>query len=238
MRRRARGSVKSSSPPTRTVPRWGRSSPASARRSVDLPEPFGPKTARAPPAGTSRETPRSTRSRPNPRQTSRAATAAWAAGETDAAAESSAAAFTFARASGTAEIRHERRDLVGVEEEERIAAELDHVLGRRLRVEGRELRFDAGDLGRERLGQQGVHFPDPLCRRAPLAARTHRLDLANQPPFLVDEAPLRFPGRGKVPVGVVPEIHETALERVPLPRRIALPAERQVERRGGDRVGR
>ena len=71
--RRSRVSARSaideiSSPPIRTDPEVGRSSPASRCMSVDLPEPDGPMTAVNWPAGTSSETPRraSTAESPSP----------------------------------------------------------------------------------------------------------------------------------------------------------------------------
>ena len=52
-------------PATRTSPPSGRSRPATARSSVVLPQPLGPRRATSDPAGTARSTPRSTRAAPN-----------------------------------------------------------------------------------------------------------------------------------------------------------------------------
>ena len=92
----------------------------------------------------------------------------------DAAAGSSAAVFTPARASRS-EIGHESGDVCRIEQEVRVTAKLEHVLGRRLRSQRCELRFGPCDLRREALRQLCVDLANSPRRLAPLAARAVRL---------------------------------------------------------------
>src|ERR1700732_4429996 len=67
IRERANGPPGSGMPDTNTLPEVGLSSPASTRRSVVFPAPFGPKTARQSPAATEKVTPATARLDPNSR---------------------------------------------------------------------------------------------------------------------------------------------------------------------------
>src|SRR3981081_1818619 len=74
IRERANGPPGSGMPDTSTLPEVGLSSPASTRRSVVFPAPFGPKTARHSPGASENVTPATAFLDPNARVSSEAST--------------------------------------------------------------------------------------------------------------------------------------------------------------------
>src|SRR5450759_1476551 len=102
IRERAKGPPGSWMPATRALPDVGLSSPASTRRSVVFPAPFGPKSARHSPGASENVTPATARLDPNSRASSATSTIGGADAPVDIAEGIRLELATLARAAQNA----------------------------------------------------------------------------------------------------------------------------------------